>query len=89
MNTESEFTLYLPFREVFRICRFHQDFYLHPDGSFVCMHPSVIGAKDFNRKCTSSCPAREEIAKNIAITQAKYIDAKELQNSQLLFDFAT
>jgi len=63
-----ENNIYLPYKVVFSICKYHQDHHIRDDGSYICFHPSIISREVHSRACNSiNCPARQELQAAIRI----------------------
>jgi len=74
---------YIPFNEVFRFCRFHDEEHLLRNGNFICQHPEAVGAVP----CSNECIVRKKL-EMLVTPVAKDFNCNELDenaNSPLLF----
>ncbi len=70
--------MYIPFRQIFMICRFHEE--ANPNGSLKCLHPAAINeANGEPPKCSSNCIARKTLETMAMSWDTNSLDRKEIE----------
>ena len=65
---------YIPFRQVFYICRFHDEEHINEDHTLQCLHPSNLTGNH----CSSNCIARKTLETIAMQWDGKVLEQKEL-----------
>ena len=69
---------YIPFRQVFYICKFHDSELVNEDNTLQCHHPSIIETTGSPGTCSSNC-----IARKILETIAMQWDGNSLSDMEI------